>query len=93
MIPSNLGQIIGTLALQVEGVAPPQVRASLPPQPKMGKREQILAALRGNPLTIVELHAVIGGSRGSLSVYLAHMHTAGELRADGEKRPHRYSIA
>lgn len=56
------------------------------------KESIILAALRGNPMTISELHGEIGGSFGSLSVYLSKMRIAGMLKTTGDRGRFRYVV-
>lgn len=93
----NLGGLIGELRMRLaeaEGGAVPDRRAD--PVPKVKgptKEETILAAQRGNPLTQSELHALIGGSKGALGVYLATLKKAGKVAASGEKGSYRYAAA
>lgn len=49
------------------------------------KEQRIVSALRAHSLTIGELHVLIGGSRGSLSVYLAQMKGAGKVARVGHQ--------
>ncbi|MDA8260239.1 MAG: hypothetical protein M0Z99_32175 [Betaproteobacteria bacterium] len=88
----NLGKLIGELMFPREkNIARPSPEKS-PAEPKKKKLERILELLRGQQLTLDELHAKIGGSRASLSVFLSNARDAGEVRVSGSNRLHlRYS--
>ena len=57
------------------------------------KADAILAATRDEALSAAALHDLIGGSRGSLSVYLSQMKAAGTLLVEGEPGNYRYRAA
>lgn len=89
----NLGGLIGELRMRLAEAEGGVARARAPMVKGPSKEETILAALRGKELTQRELHELIGGSKGSLGVYLANLKGAGKVLVSGERMRYRYTAA
>ena len=81
------------LQLKKAHAAPAKQRAAAAGRPRLAKADRIKSACARAALCMNEIHARIGGSYGSLGVYIARMKARGELIASGQKGHFRYRAA